>query len=1178
MLRPCLSADLKRAKSIKGMLGMKKNPFSKVASRRANRRNRRSLVLFMLASVTTTGMVCGVSHPVLAQNRQPPATNRPAAKPGPQQSAASGRKMSDEEKRKERVRALFADAANAQNNGAYPLAMEQWQKLIKEFPSDPLTSSARYYLGICYQEQSPPDYPNAVSALRKSLEDKDLKEQEEALVNLGWCLVQIGSAVTPGAQPAGDAQEKSKSAMAEATKVFASFLEKYPDSPSVDRAIFYAAEAESRLGNAEKAISLYNQLIQNKKLASSPLIPEALFASGFSYEELKQPKLAGENYEALIKEHAKHPLVRDANVRLGEIALQMDKPQDAAARYESVIATPDFQKTPLADYIYSRYAFALAKSGQFAKSSEAYKKLATMFPNSKYAQNASLSVGQTLMRDKKYPQAEEAFRQVLPAKDGKAIEAAHWLCQLAILQNRKDQVVPIAREALDWATKIPSKNLTAADKIQLSLLQMDLADGLFASADSKAEARKLFEQIALQSEDQVVSPRATYNAAFAALQMGDLPEALRWAEAFDKRFANNELASDVAYVRAESLLQRGEHPVASEAFEKLVQSAKDHPSRGMWELRGITAQYLSNQPEKALVRLDAVFKNDVATKQADPAFIAEARFLQGACLLKLNKPDEAIAALEQSLQVSSAWGQSDEVLLVLAQAFEAKQDKAKAKSSLERLLKEYPKSRFKTQAEFRLGQLSAQAGQVQEALDWYARVSSQNADANLRDFAKFDTAYLLIQQNRFEPAQELVQQVIDSTKNVGLLQEATVASAICLRQAGKVQDSIGLLTKLVVQGPNKGALVKALYELGVSYVAAQKFEPAVEMFDRIEREFPEYAMMDRVLFERAWALKELGNLEQANKSFRAVVDRYPESSVAAESYFHVGQAEFEKSSFETAVKAYTVAASKSESKELQEKSLYKIGLALYQQKRYEDSAKEFGKQLAAFPKGELALDARLMVAECAFKAEQFASAMIHFDSARKALESSQDRVGIQEQVQALIYLHGAQTASELKKWNDVDSWVTKMSSVVPDSNLLPIARYEQAVALQNLKKVDEALKLFESIAEDQRNELGARARFMEGELYFAQKDYAKAIQVFQKAMYGFGGNQAPAEVKNWQARSAYEAGRCSEVLIGDLNGERRKKSVDAARKCYEFLISNHAEHELAKQAQDRIDELAKGSN
>jgi len=1163
-----MQAEFQRATTIKGMLGMKKNPITKAAGSKLKPQNRRHRLLCVLASLSSVGLVTTFPESSVAQNRQPPGANRPA-KPSTQQPAAPARKMTDEEKRKDRVRALFADAANAQNNGAYPLAMEQWQKLIKEFPSDPLASSARYYLGLCFQEQNPPDYANAVGAFRKALEDKSLKEQEEALVNLGWCLVQLGTSNS-------DADKNAKSALVEASKVFGSFLEKYPDSPSADRAIFYAAEAESRLGNTQKAVGLYNQLVQNKKLAKSTLLPEALFAIGFSYEELKQPKLASENYEVLIAEHSKHPLVRDANVRLGEIALQMDKPDQAAARYEKVIASPDFKKSPLADYIYSRYAFALAKSGQYAKSSDAYKQLSAMFPNSKYAQNASLSMAQTLMRDKKYPQAEEAFKQVLAGKDTKAIEAAHWLCQIAVLQNRKDQMVPIAREALSWAAQIPPKELTPLAKSQLALLKMDLADGLFTTADGKTEARKLFEQVALETNDEAIAARATYNSAFSALQTGDLPEALRWAEAFEKKFPKDELVIDVAYVRAEALLQRGEHSAASDAFEKLVVSAKDHPSRVAWELRGITAQYLSGQPDKALVRLDRLFQAEKDPAIAgNPAILAEARFLQGACLLKMAKPDESIDALQKSLQVSSNWGQADEVLLVLAQAYESKQDKVNAKTILERLLKEYPKSRFKTQAEFRLGQLSAQAGKVQEAIRWYESVIAQAADVNLRDFAKFDTAYLLIQQNQYQQAQPLVQQVIASTKNVGLAQEARIANAICMRQAGQLQESIEALTRLIEQGPTKGALVKALYELGVNYVAAQNFEPAVAVFDRIEKEFPEYALMDRVLFERAWAMKELGQIEQANRAFRAIAEKYPESSVAAESYFHVGQAEFENSSFETAVKAYTVAAKKSSSKELQEKSLYKIGLAQYQQGLYEQAAKQFGKQIADFPKGDLVLDARLMIAECAFKAQQYASAMIHYDSARKAIENAQDQVGIQEQVRALIYLHGAQTASELKKWADVDAWVSKMASVVPDSNLLPIAKYEQAVALQNLKKPDEALKLFESLAEEQRNDLGARSRFMEGELYFAQKDYAKAVQTFQKAMFGFGGAQAPGEVKNWQARSAYEAGRCSEVLIGELTGERRKKAIETAKSFYDFLLSNHPDHELAQQAQDRINELSK---
>ncbi len=48
-------------------------------------------------------------------------------------------------------------------------------------------------------------------------------------------------------------------------------------------------------------------------------------------------------------------------------------------------------------------------------------------------------------------------------------------------------------------------------------------------------------------------------------------------------------------------------------------------------------------------------------------------------------------------------------------------------------------------------------------------------------------------------------------------------------------------------------------------------------------------------------------------------------------------------------------------------------------------------------------------------------------------------------------------------------------------------------------------------------------------------------------MYGFGATQAPPEIKNWQARAAVEAGRCSDLLIGDLRGDARVKAINVSK-------------------------------
>ena len=150
-----------------------------------------------------------------------------------------------------------------------------------------------------------------------------------------------------------------------------------------------------------------------------------------------------------------------------------------------------------------------------------------------------------------------------------------------------------------------------------------------------------------------------------------------------------------------------------------------------------------------------------------------------------------------------------------------------------------------------------------------------------------------------------------------------------------------------------------------------------------------------------------------------------------------------------------------------------------------------------------------------------------------------------------------------------------MKNKVPNSPLLPTAKYELAYARQNQKKTNEAIQLYSEVAEEQRNEIGARSRFMMGEVFFADREFAKAISEFQKVMFGYGGTQAPEDIKNWQARAAFEAGRCSEVLIADQKGDKKKKAVDMAMKFYEFVANNHDGHSLSNQAAQRLNELGK---
>ena len=99
---------------------------------------------------------------------------------------------------------------------------------------------------------------------------------------------------------------------------------------------------------------------------------------------------------------------------------------------------------------------------------------------------------------------------------------------------------------------------------------------------------------------------------------------------------------------------------------------------------------------------------------------------------------------------------------------------------------------------------------------------------------------------------------------------------------------------------------------------------------------------------------------------------------------------------------------------------------------------------------------------------------------------------------------------------------------------------------------------------------------MMGELHFQEKKYDEAVREFQRAMFGFGGEQATPETKNWQAKSGYEAGRVAEVQITTAKEAAAKQKLIAdAKRFYTFVAEKHASHELAGEAKKRLEALGK---
>ncbi|MGN6136032.1 MAG: tetratricopeptide repeat protein [Aureliella sp.] len=1043
----------------------------------------------------------------------------------------------------------FADAANFQNNGAFELAVEEWKKLLKDYPKDPLASKASHYLGVCYMQQAKPDYAAAAAAFAKALTDSRLDVRDESLINLGWCQFMQAR------QAEGDEATQRK-LLSQARETFADYIKAYPQGATIDQALFFTGEIEYSLGNAKRAIEYHQQLLKAKSLANSKWRPDAQYAVGVALEQTKQDDQARQYYEDFLKEFPENKLRDKVTLRLADVLLRTGKPTEAEKLLQRESQNRD---NPLADYALLRLGQALVEQDKLAEAAKTFEQLASKFPKSEHVATAKLSAGQMYFRLGQYPEALAQFRDVMQRQDAQGAEAAHyWAMTMQRLPNASD-AIPVLEEVLKWAGTTPSG----------LALQLDLADALYADPARLADALQAYAKIATEHPDDPLAPRATYNAAITALQSDRLDDAKRWAETFLKRYPQDPLRADVAYVASETLLLQGQHTAAIDAYTKLVDSEPNNPSLPYWVIRLSMAHYLAGHYQEAIKLLESKMP-----LFADAAQKAEAQSIMGSCYLFMDKPTEAIAQLVASHKTSDKWNRADEVLLVLAQAYQRQNDAASALKTLEELIASYPESRVRFQARYRMGQVRAAQQDFDGAIADYQAILKEPTASSMHDYARYGIALSLIKQEKYEAGLAALEPLLSAGRNDSLTTESLLAKAVCLRKLGRVDESIDVLNKFLETKPVDASLANGLYELGMAHVEKQQLDQAIDAFERVLAEVPDYQAKDKILYELGWAWADKKDSEKSIARFQELIDAFPKSEFVPEALYQVAQQHYDAKRYSEAVPVYTSVLSKADDASLKEKALYKLGWSLFQQEKYPQAAEEFAQQVNQFPEGDFIVDGCFMNAECLFKQDKFSEALAKYQTARQLLEKNA-QAEVSEQVRTLVYLHGAQCLREQKKWSDCEAWLREIITRYPNSPYLSTVIFELATAKQNLNQPDEALRLFGEVASKYRDEIAARARFMMGELYFAQRKFDKAIPEFQRVMFGYGAEKADGEIKNWQARGGFEAGRCSEALIQDLKGEARERALNIAKDFYTYVIDKHPTHEVVKQAQVRLNELNK---
>jgi TolA-binding protein len=1030
---------------------------------------------------------------------------------------------------------LYADAASFQNNNAFELAAEEWEKFLKLYPNDPLADKARHYAGVCQMQLK--QFARAAEHFAAVVaKGREFELAEDARLNLAWSQYSLGG-------------QGQKDQYSQAVDSFAALAKEFPQGKYLDQALYYRGEALYALGRKTEAAAAYRELIDNR--FDSPLKCDALYALGVTCEEARDYAEATRLYDRFLDGCASNDLVTEVRLRKAEIVLQQGNPAQAEKLFAELAKTPNF---PEADRAALRQAFCAAAQEAFPRAAGLYAQVIEKYPRSKYASEARLSAGRCYYRAEQFEDAAKWLRSVAEGQTPDALEAAHWVCRIE-LRNQDP------RQAAELAERVLAKNLAGDFLVQLKL---DRADALYAQAERRAEAVEAYLEIAAQNADHALTPQALYNAAFGLWEIEKYTEGLQQAQQFVGKFPQHALVADVRHIAAECELKLGRPAEAEAAFRGLIASHAEAKQVPLWRIRLGLTLYLQKKYAEAVTELQALLPS-----LQDRTHTAEAQFLVGISQFQLDQLPQAEEALTASRQADPSWRQADEALLFLSRVRFKSGRVDEALATARQLLNEFPQSSLLDQTQYRLGEYAYGKNDFPAAIAAHDALLARWPGSAFAPYALNGKGWALLKDRQYAAAAEAFSTLMSQYAQHELVAGAHLARATCRRHLKQYPEALRDIDDFLRSNPPTTARADAIYERGLCEAGSENYAAAIQTLEQLLKDHPQFGNTAGVLYELAWAYKKTNQDAESVAAFTRLANEFGDTVLAAEANWRMGENHFDKGEYDQAVKLYTVAKDQAPPGEVDELATHKLGWALFQLKDYDGALKQFHQQTQAYPQGALYADALFMEGECQFK-------LAHHKEAMTILRNASQAGLAKPEMQVLALLHAGQSAAELKQWKEsirlLDDIITKHA----DSPYLGEAHGKRGWAKQNLKQIEDAVADYEEAATRSRGEAGAHARFLLGEVKFERKEFSDAIKSFQRVMYGYGAEQAPPEVKHWQAMAGYEAGRCAEVQIeGASDPASRTKLIADAKTCFQYVVQRHPDHELVLEAKQRLAALEK---
>jgi len=785
--------------------------------------------------------------------------------------------------------------------GLYEHAADQLQKFLDSDPDRNLAEQAHYYMTLShialdslrfevYSRRFLMDYPHGYNAVAL-LEDMAGRKYRDGAF-------------------AGAKEDYSRAYRVESRE------------KNKARLLFWMAESARAMDSTDTSSALYGELAD--RYPDSEWAPRALYSRGQLYLEKEDFDRSTEVFEDLRKRYPTHPQTRQIGTALGEMYYRQERYRDAIQSLRSEMAY-------LEDEALLKAVLLIAEShnylGEFDQAAAQYRRYINLSRDEMQARPAHYGLGWVYHKQHVFHWAADSFAKAALGDDELARKARYYEAINRKLGGRYDLALEafqkfgdryrtgfwVEEAYYEWGlTAFELGRFDLAIEVLQRLVRGDvelkdpgkvyslLGEAYFANNEfSRAvQAFEIAEQTAEVDPD--MKRQAQFQRAWVLYENHAYREAARAFEAVYRDQPSGELAAEALFWSADSHYNLRRWNDAIRQFERFLDGYPDHRFAGAAVYSLGWAHFNNRQFERA-IRYFSLFESDhEPPPMALFPYDIDTKLRMGDSYYALGRYEEAIRNYERAVGAEPG---GDYAIFQMGNSHYRNEESFEAVQNFRRLIRIYPYSRLREQAQYNIGYIYFQIGNYDQAIQEFHELINRFPRTSWAARAQYQIGDAYYNAGNYGMAINAYRELMESYPQSPLVVDAVNGIQFAQLAAGEEDTSLDILEEFLNRHPQTGTADQLRFRQAENLLRAGDYQEAVGSFRHYIRVTTNESMIPEAWFQIAEAHEQMGQREQAIAAWSEITEGYPQSDRVDPALLHIGRLELERGRHQNAISA-----------------------------------------------------------------------------------------------------------------------------------------------------------------------------------------------------------------------------------------------------------------------------------